>query len=164
MHKSPSMPLMCGSSQPGSKPLARFAGGVRSASANCLPSLVAASLTSSHDSPAGGRWGRGGDMAELVEGAYTVVPMNTLIKCSAAHTFPMSLLSDGSGDADEDDARSMALCLASPFSDEEPKKETQELQRLVRRVSYASTTFARRRKWAQVLRRRKFEHQDLEVV
>lgn len=102
-------------------------------------------------------------MAELVEGgAYTVVPMNTLIKCSAAHTFPMSLLSDGSGDADEDDARSMALCLASPFSDEEPKKETQELQRLVRRVSYASTTFARRRKWAQVLRRRKFETQNVE--
>ncbi len=146
MHKSPSMPSMFDPTnhvqrQP-NKALTRSA---RSASANSLPLLA----TLAAPEPVG-TWD-----AAVLEEAFPVVPVNNLFKCGPVHTFPLSVMAASSEvDAVKDDARGAALCLASPVVEEEPKRETEEFELLVRRAAYMGNTLSRRRKWAEVMRRK----------
>lgn len=59
--------------------------------------------------------------------ASTFVPVQNLVKCGSAHTFPMSVL-----DPDEKD---MAVCLATPDTPKnEEEEERNEIETLWRRV------------------------------
>ncbi len=126
----------------------------RSASANSLPLLATLVAHDMHDMQ------DMRDMHEVVVGkdewdmtalgeAYPVVPVNNLFKCGSVHAFPMSLLSASSSS----DVQGVALCLASPVVDEDPNRETREVEHLVRRLSYMGNNLWRR-KWAEVLKRR----------
>ena len=127
----------------------------RSASANSLPLLATlAAHDHHHPVPVGGK------DAWAIGKAYPVVPVNNLFKCGPVHAFPKSLLhsslSDhehGKEEENDDDVRDVALCLASPVVEEEPKREARELERFVRRLSCMGNDLSRRRKWAEVLRR-----------